>query len=161
MDADAGREAGDEEHARGIEKLREAVRKAAEGPAGSLLSLTYRRGHDLAGLVTFEAHGDGTFRLSHSGGRQDQHRSLEGRLLPGQFAELAAAVETSGVLDTEGSTRPLGDDEIPILVLVKAGDLAHRVLVWQGDVVNHPGFARLDAIIREVIRQLEGTATPR
>jgi hypothetical protein len=137
-----------------LARLREELRKAADGSASPTLRIMYQRGHDLAGLVTFELRGDGSFTLTESGGRKAVSSTQQGRLLPGQVADLAATVDRSGLLESGGSTRPLGDDEIPILVSVSADSLAYEAGVWLGDLGDHPAMAALDAAMRSLIDDL-------
>jgi hypothetical protein len=122
--------------------------------AGADLALAYRRGHDLEGYVTLDVQPDGAASASRSGVGDLDRRTASGRLSPAQRDRLAAAVRGADLLHHPGSGRPIGDDEVPILVTVTVGPDRRDLRVWEGDAAADPAFAAFDAVVRELVDEL-------
>lgn len=135
-------------------ELRELAAKAAREPAKWALELTYERGHELSGALSFTVGEDGAFTLARSERGSLNPTSASGVLTPEQRRELAAAIEGSGLLDAPSSPRPIGDDEVPILVELRAGDLEHSVELGARDAAEQAGFSRFEEVVRRIVDQL-------
>ena len=121
---------------------------------GEDLALVYRRGHDLAGYVTLDLRPDGTAEASRSGRGDLDRRTASGVLSPAQRDRLAAAVSDADLLHHPDSSRPIGDDEVPILVTVTLGSDRRDLRVWAGDAAADARFATFDAAVRELVDEL-------
>lgn len=120
------------------------------------LALNYRRGHDLAGYVTLAVRTDGTAEASRSGVGDLDRKTASGTLSPAQRDRLAAAVNESDLIHFPDSSRPIGDDEEPILVTVSLGDNHRDLQVWAGDATADPRFTAFDATVHELVDELLG-----
>jgi len=118
------------------------------------LALSYRCGHDLAGYTTLDVQPDGTAAASRSGVGDLDRRSASGVLSPAQRERLAAAVSGADLLHHPDSTRPIGDDELPILITLTVGGDRRDLRVWAGDAAADPPFAAFDAAVRELVDEL-------
>ena len=121
------------------------------------LALAYRRGHDMAGYVTLDVRPDGTAEASRSRRGDLDRRAASGVLSPAQRDRLAAAVSDADLLHHPDSSRPIGDDEVPILVTVTLGSDRRDLRVWAGDAAADPRFAAFDAAMRELVDELLAT----
>jgi len=121
---------------------------------GADLALAYRRGHDMAGYTTLSVQPTGAAEASRSGVGDLDRRAASGMLSPAQWERLAAAVSGADLLHHPGSSRPIGDDEVPILVTVTLGSDRRDLRVWAGDAAADPPFAAFDATVRELVDEL-------
>lgn len=124
---------------------------------GEDLALAYRRGHDMAGYVTLDVQPDGTAAASRSGRGDLDRRTASGVLSPAQRDRLAAVVSDADLLHHPDSNRPIGDDEVPILVTVTLGSDRRDLRVWAGDAAADPRFATFDAAVHELVDELLAT----
>jgi hypothetical protein len=139
-----------------LERLREAVLKTAAGEDGGL-SLEYRRGHELSGITELVVEPGGAYRFSRRRRGGLDPTTGQGHLSPAQLVGLAHAVDSSGLLDTGGSTRLLGDDEIPIRIEIRSGDLRRIWDVWAGDLDALPAAEKVVGAISTLIAALAGS----
>lgn len=121
------------------------------------LALTYRRGHDLAGYVTLDVQPDGRVEASWSDEGDLDRRTASGVLSAAQRDRLTAAVSDADLLHHPDSSRPLGDDEVPILITVAVGTDHRDLRVWAGDAATDPRFAAFDATVRDLVDELLAT----
>ena len=121
---------------------------------GPDLALVYRRGHDMAGYVTLDVQPDGAAEASRSGVGDLDRQTAAGVLSPAQRDRLAAAVSGADLLHHPDSSRPIGDDEVPILVTVALGGDRRDLRIWAGDAAADPPFAAFDAAVRELVDEL-------
>jgi hypothetical protein len=91
---------------------------------------------------------------SRSGVGDLDRRRASGVLTPAQRERLAAAVSEADLLHHPDSSRPIGDDEVPILVTITVGRDRRDVRVWAGDAAADPPFAAFDATVRELVDEL-------
>ena len=140
------------------DKLKEIVAKAAADPASQPdLRLLYERGHDLSGTIRFEVGVRGRFDLASN--------VTPGRL-PGEWHGVLSAAQrralleaaSRGLLDTESSTRPIGDDEEPVFVTLRDGNLAHKLTLWHQDATRSPGFHAFERALLALLKDLSGGA---
>ena len=136
-----------------------ALSRAASGPdASSSLVLTYVRGHDLYGTTTLRVEGTGRFSLTSNETAGRKQVSFEGVLAPPQYSAVMKAAVDDDVLATRPSSRPLGDDEVPVIVTVESGGEIGRVMVWDEDARHLPAFHGFEVSILEVVRSLSSGA---
>lgn len=135
-------------------KLRELAANAAREPEEWGLSLSYERGHELSGTVSLTVDEDGSFTVAKSQRGSLNPTSAFGRLTPAQRSELAAAIDDSAVLDVLSSHRLLAQDEVPILLKLRAGDLEHSLALWAGDASEHPQFTNFERTVLRIVDQL-------
>jgi hypothetical protein len=139
------------------EQLEEITAKAARQPASYPdLTLLYQRGHDLSGITRFEMQAGGAFALSAGDPRHARQASFEGQLEASQRAAVLSAVEEAKLLRVPSSTRPIGDDELPIIVEMRYDDLHHRLLIWAGDARHDADFQRFEQALWVVLKDLGG-----
>jgi hypothetical protein len=135
-------------------KLREIVAKAIANPAAYAdLEISYVRGHDLSGTTHFTVNAAGDFKLDSSVTRDEQARSWSGKLPAEDRNAFLHAVESTRLLDVPSSTRNIGDDEEPIIVTVRDGQLLHEVRVWHDDAVT-AGLAPFEAHVLALAKRL-------
>jgi len=137
-------------------KLREILAKAIANPdAYPDLEVSYLRGHDLSGTTHLTVNATGAYKLESSVTRDEQPRSWSGKLPADDRDAFLHAVESTRVLDVPSSTRNIGDDEEPILVTVREGNLVHEVRVWHDDAVA-AGLAPFEAHVLTLAKRLSG-----
>jgi hypothetical protein len=135
-------------------KLREILAKAIANPdAYPDLEVSYLRGHDLSGTTHFTVRATGDYKLESSVTRDEQPRSWSGKLPADDRNALLRAVEATRLLDVPSSTRNIGDDEEPIIVTVREGNLVHEVRVWHDDAVA-AGLAPFEAHVLTLAKRL-------
>ena len=116
--------------------------------------LHYRRGHEMSGYVTLTVEADGTAAASRSGRGDLGRRAAAGVLTPGQAERLAAAVEAADLAHLEGSTRRIGDDEVPVTGERGAGADRRELRLWSGDAASTPAFVAFEATVRALVDEL-------
>jgi hypothetical protein len=139
-------------------KLREVIAKAIANPDASPdLEISYLRGHDLAGTTHFTVNAAGDFKLESSVTRDEQPHAWSGRLTADDRNAFLRAIESTGLLDVPSSTRNIADDEEPIIVTVREGNLVHEVRVWHDDAVA-AGLAPFEAHVLTLAKRLSAGA---
>jgi hypothetical protein len=139
------------------EKLAEIVAKAARDPTSYRdLALVYQRGHDLSGITRFEMHADGVFTLSTNNPRQQTAGSFNGQLEPDQRAAILTVIDEAGLLDVPSSSRPIGDDELPIIVELSYDHMRHQLMIWANDVSHSAGFQRFEQTLWPILKGIAG-----
>jgi len=133
--------------------------KAIEDPSRSPISLSYQWGHEMSGTVSTSVGPDGAFDLSRSDEGSLNARSTTGHLTPDQLARLLSAIGNGALLDLRSSERPIGDDEVPILVEVRAGDIAHAVRIWAQDAAENPMFSQFEKVLLEILDEAADSDT--
>src|SRR5262249_48616990 len=135
-------------------KLREIIAKAIANPAASPdLEISYLRGHDLAGTTHLTVNAAGDFKLESSVTRDEQSHSWSGKLSADDRNAFLHAIESTRLLDVASSTRNIGDDEEPIIVTVREGNLVHEVRVWHDDAVA-AGLAPFEAHVLTLAKRV-------
>lgn len=138
-------------------QLAEIVAKAARDPdAYHDLSLVYQRGHDLSGITRFEARAGGAFRLSITNPRRNKAVAFEGTLEEGQRRDLLSAIDETGLLAVPSSTRPIADDELPLVIELDYDQSRHRLLIWADDARANADLGRFERALWPILRQLAG-----
>ena len=135
--------------------LRELLAKAAHGAAPAHgLALSYTRGHELSGIVHFELEADDRFVLTADDRRGTRQVDATDVADDAARRAIVAAVETSGVLDVESSSRPLGDDEQPILLELRLGAGSHALRLWAEDARASAAFTAFERQLWDVLVEL-------
>jgi hypothetical protein len=122
--------------------------------SGADMILHYQRGHEMSGYVTLTVEADGTAAASRSGRGDLGRREATGVLTPGQAERLAAAVEAADLAHLDGSTRRIGDDEVPVTVELGTGSDRRKLRLWSGDAASNPAFAAFEAAVRALVDEL-------
>jgi hypothetical protein len=119
------------------------------------MTLHYQRGHEMSGYLVLTVRADGTAEASSSGRGDRGRRSGSGALTDEQRQRLADAVDRVGLSRLEGSTRNIGDDEVPIVVGVDS----QEIRVWSQDAARIPGFGEFEHTVRDLVDQLLAGST--
>ena len=116
--------------------------------------LQYQRGHEMSGYVTLTVEADGTAAASRSGRGDLGRREATGVLTYGQAERLSDAVAAADLAHLEGSTRRIGDDEVPVTVVLGGGPERHELRLWSGDAASNPAFVAFEATVRALVDEL-------
>ncbi len=141
------------------DKLRELAHKVVAAPddhAG--FSFSYLRGHALAGTTRFSMSAAGTYTLESNVTEGRRPVALAGALAPAERDAVLGLIIEHDVLATAPSTRNIGDDEEPVIIEVRAGDLAHELRLWHGDAMQDPRFHAFEVALVELLGRLSGGA---
>ena len=122
--------------------------------SGADMILHYQRGHEMSGYVTLTVESDGTAAASRSGRGNLGRREATGVLTSGQAERLSDAVEAADLAHLEGSTRRIGDDEVPVTVVVGGGPERHELRLWSEDAAANPAFVAFEATVRALVDEL-------
>ncbi|TDE96074.1 hypothetical protein EXU48_07510 [Occultella glacieicola] len=109
--------------------------------------LRYQRGHEMSGYLRLAVDADGTAEATSSGRGDLDRRSGSGTLTSEQGRRLGDAVDRAGLRELTGSTRNIGDDEVPIVVSVDS----REVLLWAEDAAAVPGFGEFESTVRDLV----------
>ena len=139
-------------------KLRELLNRNVATPGlYPELEFDYTNGHDLSGVTHFRVDGAGRYQLSSNVTKGRQALSWKGVLGSSDRDALFATLEKH-FLDVPSSTRNIGDDEVPILVTLRLGDLSHSLKIWHGDAVRNGDFHALETQLVALATRLSGGA---
>lgn len=116
--------------------------------------MRYRRGHEMSGYVTLTVEPDGTATASRSGRGDLGRREATGVLTPAQAERLSDAVEAADLAHLRGSTRRIGDDEVPVTVELGGGAERHELRLWSEDAAANPAFVAFEATVRALVDEL-------
>ena len=122
--------------------------------SGADMILHYQRGHEMSGYVTLTVESDGTAAASRSGRGNLGRREATGVLTSGQAERLSDAVEAADLGHLEGSTRRIGDDEVPVTVVVGGGPERHELRLWSEDAASNAAFVAFEATVRALVDEL-------
>ena len=138
------------------EAIEAAVLRAIEDRdvGGPALSLSYSRGHGLSGITRLELGGDGYFTITSDDTAERRSATYTGTLDEAQRASILRSIVDTGVLGVQSSTRNLGDDEIPALLTIRAGDAVLDLRVWDGDAKHDRAFHAFESALLTLIRAL-------
>ena len=116
--------------------------------------MRYRRGHEMSGYVTLTVEPDGTATASRSGRGDLGRREATGMLTPAQAERLSDAVEAADLAHLRGSTRRIGDDEVPVTVELGGGAERHELRLWSEDAASNAAFVAFEATVRALLDEL-------
>ena len=140
--------------------LRAIAERAARDPAAYPdFRFSYERGHALWGVTRFEVSAAGAYALEsdETAGRRRRFHAA-GQLRPRDRDSLLAAIRAARLFDMASSSRRLGDDEEPVIVVMSHGTMTHRLMLCGEDADANPRFDRLESLVQELVRQLSGGA---
>ncbi|MBZ2196367.1 hypothetical protein [Occultella gossypii] len=116
------------------------------------MTMHYQRGHEMSGYLTLTVEEDGSAQASSSGRGDLNRRTGSGMLTDAQRERLHDVAEAAGLRDLTGSSRTIGDDEVPIVVTVDS----REVRVWSQDAASIPGFEEFERTVRDLADHLIG-----
>lgn len=139
--------------------LRDALeRSAKDRNAGAAYQFSYRRGHALSGVTSIEVDGAGHYSITSNETVGRRSVAFSGTLDEADRRTLLKSMLDGEVLETSSSTRPLADDEIPILLTIRADGSTREIRVWDGDAKALPGFHAFDALLLALAARLSDGA---
>lgn len=138
-------------------KLAQLVDDAADG-RGTGPHVNFQRGHELSGVTDFDVSPDGAFVLTRSSRKGGAPQAFRGQLDAGQRQALYAALAKSAILSLPNSTRPIGDDEQPIVVALAGAGQAFTLRIWAGDARDSPAVGVFTAALSPLLEQLSAGA---
>jgi hypothetical protein len=126
------------------------MRRVADDPSvAAALQLSYTRGHDLAGTTRATISSNGRYSIESDATRERTLTRVDGAL---SAPDRAAFWRTAGdAIDTPSSSRPLGDDEIPVLVAVTGDGVSRQLRVWDRDIAARPAFRAFEETMRRLV----------
>jgi hypothetical protein len=137
------------------EELAEVIAKAARDPdAYAELGLRYERGHEMSQRTRFELGPGGAYTLRSVNPRTQRVITFEGRLEPAQRSLLLTAVDSTRLLDVPQSSRPIGDDELPVIVELGYDGSHFRLPIWAGDAAANTQFRSFEQELWTLFEQL-------
>lgn len=71
-------------------------------------------------------------------------------------AAVAVALDETGVLGVPSSTRPLGDDEQPILLELRVGSAEHALRIWADVARASAPFRDFEGRLQTILDELSG-----
>ena len=134
-------------------KLAEAIDKAAssDGPGPHV---HFQRGHEMSGVTDFDVSPDGAFVLIRSSRKGGPPQEFRGQLDAGQRQALYGALAKAAIVSVPSSTRPIGDDEQPIVVSLDGAGQTFTLRIWAGDARDSAAFGVLPAALYPLLEQL-------
>lgn len=136
-------------------KLAEAIAKAA-GRDGPGPHVHFQRGHEMSGITDLDVGPDGGFVLTRSSRKGGPPQEYRGQLDAGQRQALYAALAKAAILAVPSSTRPIGDDEQPIVLALNGAGQTFTLRIWAGDARDSAAFGVVAAALYPMIAQLSG-----
>jgi len=139
--------------------LRDALeRTLADSADASAPHLAYSRGHALSGMTRFEVDGSGHYRLESNETMGREQVAYSGTLEEDERAALLRAMLEHDLLATPSSTRNLADDEVPVILTLSSGPIAHELRIWDNDARENPEFHAFETALLALVRKLSGGA---
>ena len=134
-------------------KLTESIEKAAAGqPHG--LHFHYQRGHEMSGIVSFRVGKDGPYELSRTARKNTGPLAFTGKLDAAQLQALYGALARASILEVPSSTRPIGDDEQPIVLRIGDGHQLFELTLWAMDARENARFTDFTSTLYPLIEKL-------
>ncbi len=134
-------------------KLAEFIAKAAGGD-GPGPHVHFQRGHEMSGITDFDVSPDGAFALTRSSRKGGPPQEFRGQLDASQRQALYAALAKAAILSVPSSTRPIGDDEQPIVVSLDGAGQTFTLRIWAADARDSAAFGVLAAALYPLLERL-------
>ena len=112
----------------------------------------------MSGVTDFDVSPDGAFVLTRSSRNGGPPQAFRGQLDTGQRQALYAALAKSAILSVPSSTRPIGDDEQPIVVALDGAGQARTLRILAGDARDSAAGGVFTAAVYPVLEQLSAGA---
>jgi hypothetical protein len=122
--------------------------------SGALLGFSYSRGHVLSGITRVRVDDDGAYHIVSDDTPAMKAVNLDGRLSAADRDALFRAIATNAVDATPSSSRPIGDDEVPVIVTFRREDGERELRIWDADARRHPGFHSFEKILLTLVKRL-------
>lgn len=123
------------------------------------LTLRYIRGHEMSGMIEFRMTSDGRYELSHIN-RYGKANRFSGEMDAPKRAAIFGSAQINGLLEIPSSTDIAPEDDIPTIVDVACGDLAHHLYIGDFEETRDSAFEQFEADLQTVFDDLsEGAIT--
>lgn len=139
----------------GRQVAEELAKSAAAGEAPAA-RLEYARGHELSGTTSFSLEEDGHYELVSNQTAGREQVQYEGLLDAARRRALFESLERHHTLGVPSSSRPIGDDELPIELTVEFGGSTHTIRIWDGDAAANEDFRGFERDLLALARELSG-----
>jgi hypothetical protein len=122
--------------------------------SGELLGFSYSRGHVLSGITRVRVDDDGAYRIVSDDTPAMKAVELDGTLPAADRDALFDAIAVNAAVDTPSSSRPIGDDEVPVIVTFRRENGERELRIWDADARRDPGFHSFEKTLLALVKRL-------